>query len=173
MSEKKPIRDVLDPATLTNLLKQVQNTRKVIESRKLTDIDGVEYGSVEHMDTDKHVKYVLSGVHVPMDEIFKYAQSKCNVCNSKGYKVVNIDKRKIQEPGDYVLISSQPLDDLTPEQLKLWKENVAKQNAWRTMLPCQCALKRALKKERDLYANDWGNILVRIAYEETPFGEGA
>lgn len=173
MPDKKHIKDLINPAVLKELLKQIQDSRKVVENRKLTDIDGVEYGSVEHTDTDRHVKYIIRGVHVPMDEIFKYAQSNCKECNSKGYKICHIDKRHVRDPGDFVLVSTEPLDDLSKEEMKLWREKMAREKAWRAMLPCQCALKKALRKEPDLRASDLGNILVRIEYEEIPLGEGA
>ncbi|MBD3261058.1 MAG: hypothetical protein GF334_05150 [Candidatus Altiarchaeales archaeon] len=173
MADKKYITDLIDPALFKDLLKQIQDSRKVIESRKLTDIDGVEYGSVEHIDKDKSVKYTIRGVHVPMDKIFKYARGNCNTCNSKGYTVVHIDKKYVKEPGDYVLVSSEPVDGLSKEEMGIWREKMAREKAWRAMLPCQCALKKALKKEPDLYANELGNIIVRIEYEEVPLDEGA
>ena len=156
--EKKPLIMELDQVNFTLAAKELMKTRKVVDETTVT------YGTVEHRLGDK--KYVITAEHVPIDYIFKYASSNCKMCTyGKGYYVAHVEKHKIPNPEDYVMLSTVPIKEMSEEEQNIWREKEKLNKFWRVMYPCQCAVKRALNKEPDLLTNPSGNILLRASYE--------
>jgi hypothetical protein len=156
--EKKPLITMMDKVNFDIAIKKVMKTRKVIDENTVT------FETVEHTTGDK--KYILKAVHVPIDHVFKYASSNCKMCTfGKGYYVMNVEKHKIPDPENYVMLSSMPVQDMSDEQQKILIEKEKQNKFWRIMYPCKCAVQRALEKEPDLLTNPLGNILLRVDYE--------
>jgi hypothetical protein len=138
-------------------------TERVQKSRKVDRNDNVTYENFNQVYKD--VSYDIKPVHVPIDYIFKYGSNSCKQCSyGKGYYVVNILKNKIPNPADYIILSDQPIKDMTDEQKKIFIELEKKKPFWRVLLPCNCAMRKAQAKEPDLLMNPTGNIVLRLTY---------
>lgn len=157
MTERKSLVEELDKPNFEIALKELMKTRRVI------DESTVQYGTIEHSCGNK--KYTITATHVPIDYVFPYAKGSCKQCNSKGYQVINIEKHRIANPQDYVMLSNVPIQDMTEDEQRIWREKEKLNKFWRVMLPCRCAVTRALLKEPDILTNPDGSILLRTSYE--------
>lgn len=137
-------------------------TERILKDRKVDMQDKVTYVDFDHLY--EGVTYAIKPVHVPIDYIFKYGVSSCKQCVGKGYFVTKLFKRNIPKPADYVILSEQPIKNMTDEQKKMFIEMEKKKPLWRVMLPCSCALKKAQIKEPDLVMTADGHIIVRMTY---------
>ena len=161
-----PLREKFSGVTLDNVLKHVLNSRVLNEDEETVDRKRVFFKPIEYKGD---VAYLVKTEHVVIDDVFKYAHSRCKDCNSKGYYVAHIEKAKLPNPVNYVLLSNSPtesLKDMSETQLKIWKEKMAKETAWRVMLPCHCVMKKGPTKDRSLFFNGDGSIRFRSECEE-------
>jgi len=156
MSEEKKLSDVLDKAAFDILCKEIMKKRRV-------ENDDVIYELFDYKA--KGATLEIKAEHVTIDEVFDYAKSSCKQCNGKGYYIINMEKRRIPNPEDYVVMAKEPINDMPEEMKKIWIEKEKKNKFWRVMLPCRCALKVAHAKDPDFLSNGEGNILVRVKYE--------
>jgi len=159
------IREVFDKMAVDNILKKVLENRVINEDEKAIDKKRVFYKPFEYKRDD--VSYVIKAEHVIIDDMFKYANSNCKTCNSKGYYVIHIEKSKLPNPVNYVLLSNVPFEGLSDKELEEWKEKVKLEKAWRVMLPCSCVLKKASNKDKSLFFNGDGSIIFRSVCEES------
>jgi len=166
---KKPLNEIVEKVALDHALKEIIEKRVVVANKRLTDADGVTYSPITV--TSKEGKITLNPQHVVLDEIVVYAQNRCSTCHGKGYFVRDVPKNHITDPKDFIFLSNANLDKMTEEELKLWQEHEAQNKFWRILLPCNCAMRKALRKEPDLFANSLGNVIVRIDWEKAPIDE--
>ena len=131
---------------------------------KISDSQAIEESLEKEKDADG-VEYLVKPEYVSGEEIYKHAKNSCNMCWGKGYKVLNLEKRKFPNPKDYILLAQQPLNDLTEEQKKILVEREKLSKMWRILLPCSCAIKSIIKKDKHLFVSVDGNICFRINYE--------
>jgi len=156
-STSKELSEIFGETELKFILQEVMKTRKV------SSTDVVSYTPI---DKEKDgVKYVIKAEDVPIRELMGYATSSCRGCNGKGYSVRQVDKSKIPNPQDFVILSDRPIEGMTEAEKKLWLEVEKKKKLWRVMLPCYCTIKGISKKQSLISANALGNIVVRITYE--------
>ena len=152
VAEKKSLRDLLDESNFRFVVDRIMKTRKNEGD------DRVSYEPFTHKTGTMEID--INPVHVPTDTLFKEAKSSCKDCNSKGYQVHLIPKQRIRNPEDYIVLSEVPFRDLSEEEKKKIIEQEAKKTTWKVMLPCRCAVKRALMKDNSLLVNELGNIVV-------------
>jgi hypothetical protein len=155
---RKNLEDIFDETTMKYIMKEV------MKSRRVSPTDEVSYSPVERQQDG--VTYVVKAEHVPIEDIVKHASSRCRDCNSKGYSVRHIEKAKIPNPQDYVILSDKPIDSMTDEEKKLWVEVEKKKKMWRIMLPCHCAIKGLTRVQHTIFTNATGNIVAQITYEK-------
>jgi len=136
---------------------------KIIKEKVQRSDNSFEYK--DFSQTMAGVEYLVKPEYVSGEEIYKHAKNSCNMCWGKGYKVLNLEKRKFPNPKDYILLAQQPLNDLTEEQKKILVEREKLSKMWRILLPCSCAIKGIIKKDKHLFVSVDGNICFRINYE--------
>jgi hypothetical protein len=154
--EKRRIKDIFNTAEINSIVKRIYQTRKIDKDDKI---------SYEGTETNKNgIKYKISAEHVPVERIMEYSKSGCRTCGGLGRKIVNILKSRIPDPENYVVLSNQPIGQMTEEQRKIWIEKEKKNPFWRILLPCRCALKN-IEKTGDIFSNPFGNITMRLDYE--------
>ena len=156
MGDKKLLTELLPSTTISILSKKVMKNREVIK-------DEVVYKEFEW--EEKGVTYRVIPRHVPIEDVFKWAANSCKNCSSKGYYVLQMDKGKIKNPEDFIIMSDQNLEDMSEEQKKIMIQEESRKSYWRVLLPCKCALKRMQRKMPDVLSTDLGNILVKLDYE--------
>lgn len=135
--------------------------KDIMASRKCVGEDDFSYDVLERPFGEK--TYIITTRHIPVSESMKYGNSSCNKCYGSGKKIINIEKSKIANTKDFVMLSSESTRGLSEEQIV---EQEKKNKFWRVMLPCSCAIKRMLKKGMYIYANDMNNIVVEITCVE-------
>jgi len=144
--------------------KGVLKGRKVNDSAKLTDEDGVQYDEVVHRVGD--IEYVIHPKHVTLDMVSDYGNSSCRGCWGKGYNTVEVAKRSLHNPSDYIILSRRPLENLSDEEREKAIEDERKNPRWRILLACNCAIQRMSKSEPNFYVTDDRSIMLRLDYEE-------
>jgi len=155
-TEVTPLSDILDSIHMNNLY------QRIIETRVIHKDDSITYGTVLYPFKDN--EYEVTGEHVSVDYVFKFAKSSCNFCSSKGYGIHNIEKSKLSNPEDYTIVSKQPVNTMSEDQKKIWIEKEKRNPLWRVLLPCHCVLRKAAEKEPNLIFNNARNIIIRVTY---------
>lgn len=138
-------------------------TQELMKTRSVSPTDEITYSPVEKEQDG--VTYVITAEHVPIEVVMKHADRNCRMCNSKGYSVRHMEKSRVPNPQDFILLSDSPIEGMTDEQKKLWMEMEKKKKMWRVMLPCRCALKNLSKKQHPIASNEIGNIVAKITYQ--------
>lgn len=154
----KSLREVFDQVSLNNIIGRLSRNKKYDPSSDSISFDPMDFSY-------NGVDYVIDGEWVSVNEVIEHASSSCRVCNSKGYSITEIAKNKLLNPQDYVILSTEPINEMNEEMKKLWIEKEKKKNTWRIMMPCQCAIKRLLKEDESAIAVGDGNLLMRIKYK--------
>lgn len=163
-SKLPAISEKLGKESLQIILRHVIDSRKVIDSARLTDSDGVSYEEFTQKSGD--VELIIRPKHVTIDDVSEYANPKCRTCNSKGYMSVQIAKHKLKGASDHIILSRKPLDGLTDEQKDAIIEEEKKSTTWRIILPCECAVKRMSKNDPNFFVSDDRAIMFTLDYEE-------
>lgn len=169
MSENKKTQMKLDEKfgqeTASIVLRRALDVRKVVDTKLLTDKDGVTYD--EFIQEYKGTTYKIRPIHVSIDEVSEYANPKCNVCYGKGYYTSNISKAVLRNPGDHVILSKQPFEGASDEEKERLIAEERKSTTWRVLFPCECAVKRMRKAEPNFFLSDDRSIMLKIEYEES------
>jgi hypothetical protein len=152
-----PIEELLNPTQFDFVVKNLLNSRRVSPE------DEVSYTPVE--TEHNGIRYLVKAAHVSVDEIRQHGQSSCKKCIGKGYSIVYLDKSKIPNPQDYVILSEKPIETMTEEEKKLWIEVEKKKKLWKVLIPCKCAIKRLSRLQRTIVSNQVGNIVAKLSYE--------
>lgn len=155
---ESPIDKMFSEAELKTILKKVMDTRKVYNDNTVT------YSDVDWTKNEKN--YIIIAEHISLEDLKKLAKSNCKMCNGKGYHIEHLDKAKIPNPEDYIILSSKPMDNLTEDQRKQLVEEEKQRKHWRVMLPCKCGIKELVKKENYIVSNALGNIVIKMTYKE-------
>jgi hypothetical protein len=151
------LEEVFGTTSLNLILKNLMKTRKVSPEDQVT---------YEPVETElSGVRYIIKAEHIFVEEIIKYGSSNCNKCNGKGYRIVHLEKRKIPNPQDYVILSDRNIETMSEEEKKIWVEMEKKKTTWKLMLPCICAIRKMAKREGAIFSNPTGNIVARLSYE--------
>lgn len=157
MGEKTPLSKILDRNNYRTLCEKVE------KSRKVSDDGSMFFEDISYTYGGK--SYRVLPIFMPVEDVKKYSKSSCNKCYGKGYAIHLKEKSKISNPQDYTLMATQPINNMTEEQKKIWIEKEKENKFWRVLLPCSCAVKNAAKKIPDFLFNNEGNILIRLEYE--------
>lgn len=153
------------PEFLGNILSKDAHNRAIKElsaSRKVELDDTVTFKPVEIIQDTK--TYVLTAEHVSVQDIAKYGQDSCRSCYGKGYFLSLLEKRRIPNPQDYLVLSEKNVETMTAPEKGLWLEVQKKEKMWKIMFPCRCALRKMAKVEPNMVSNEAGNIAFRITY---------
>lgn len=153
--EKKYMVDDLFPPVLTKVI-----YKEILDSRKCIGDDQFSYEDIEKSVDDK--TYVISARHIQIGEAMSYAKSSCNKCYGSGKKIMNVEKNRISNIDDFLMLSSIPLKGLTEEQQKIVIEKEKAAKFWKILLPCPCTIKGMVKKGVQVLSNDLNNILLEI-----------
>jgi hypothetical protein len=152
MCEKYNISDIFDPY-ITHVI-----YNDLIKTRKLIGEDKFEYTSQEYHKNG--VIYIVSGRHISLEEAKKYNKGSCKVCFGKGYKIIRIQKEKIRNVEDYMMLFSYDIKNASEEQKKIIIEKEKLNKYWRVVLPCTCTIKNMEKRGLSIIGNKEGNILI-------------
>jgi hypothetical protein len=157
--EKKYIVEDLFSSALTRAI-----YKEIMNSRKCTGDDQFSYQPIEKDFEGK--KYIIYARHIPVGEAMSYAKSSCNKCYGSGKKIMNIEKDRIPNTDDFMMLSSVSLKGLTEEQQKIVIEREKATKFWKILLPCPCTIKGLIKKGVQVLSNDLNNILIEITCTE-------
>lgn len=146
----------------SNLAKAIY--KEILNSRKCNGDDDFSYSIIEKDHEGK--TYVITPRHVPIGESMSYGNSSCNKCYGSGKMVINMEKSKISNTDDFIMLSDVRLDGLTEEQKKIVVEKEKQRKFWRVLLPCPCTIKKMLKKKKQIVSNDLNNIVIEITCTE-------
>jgi hypothetical protein len=155
LADRKDLVDVFSETSLKFI------SEAVLKTRKVSPEDKVSYEDIEREENG--VVYIVKAEHVPIDDLVGHALSGCKNCHGKGYYICNLDKAKIPNPQDYVILAEKNIVDMPEAEKKLWLEVEKKKKLWRIMLPCRCALKAITKKQPGIFTNEPGNIVARLS----------
>jgi hypothetical protein len=148
------VEELFNP-TVANLI-----YKDLMDSRKFVSNDLFTYTPVERVVGDK--TYVISARHIGIVEAMSYANQSCKNCYGSGKKIVCMDKKKISNTEDFIILASVPLKGLTEEQKMAIIEEEKKGKFWTVLFPCPCTIKNMLKKDKRILANDMKNIVVEM-----------
>jgi hypothetical protein len=146
-------------STITKLI-----YKDLMDSRKFVSDDLFEYNSIERVAGEK--TYVISARHIGIVETMSYANQSCKYCYGTGKKVVCMDKKRISNTEDFIILASVSLKGLTEEQKLAVIEEEKKGKFWTVLFPCSCTIKNMLKNDKQVLANDMQNIVVEMTCTE-------
>ena len=138
--------------------------KEILDSRKCVGDDAFSYTTIEKDHEGK--TYVIIPRHVPVGESMSYGNSSCKHCYGSGKKIINMEKNKISNTDDFLMLSDIRIDGLTEEQKKIVIEKEKQKKFWRILLPCPCTIKKMLKKGKQIVSNDLNNIVIEITCTE-------
>jgi len=138
--------------------------KEIMDTRKCEGDDQFSYQPIEKIRDDK--VYVITARHVQIGETMSYAKSSCNQCYGSGKKIINIEKNKIGNTDDYMMLASVSLKGLTEEQQQIVLEREKKSKFWKVLLPCPCTIKSMVKKNMQVLSNGLNNIVVELTCTE-------
>lgn len=138
--------------------------KDLMDSRKFVGNDQFIYTPIERVVEEK--TYVISTRHINISETMSYANQSCKQCYGTGKKVMCVDKKKISNTEDFIILASVPLKGLTEEQKMAIIEEEKKGKFWTVLFPCPCTIKNMLKKDKQILANDLHNIVVEVTCTE-------
>jgi hypothetical protein len=138
--------------------------KELMDSRKYVSDDLFTYTSIERVAGEK--TYVISARHIGIVETMSCANQSCKNCYGTGKKIVYMDKKKISNTEDFIILASVPLKGLTEEQKMAVIEEEKKGKFWTVLFPCPCTIKSMLKKDKHILANDMQNIVVEMTCTE-------
>jgi hypothetical protein len=147
------------PQTMVKLI-----YKEVMSSRKCAGDDQFTYSDI--VKTHDSKTYIISARHIPLSESTQHGKSNCNQCYGTGRKIMKIEKHRISNTDDFVMIAPVSLKDLTEEQKQAVIETEKAAKFWTVVLPCHCVVKNMLKKGLYILSNDMSNILVEISCTE-------
>ena len=142
--------------------------KEILDSRKCVGEDKFTYDTLEKTIGDK--TYIITPRHVPIRETMSHGKSSCKDCYGTGKKIVYMDKSKVPNTDDFVILASESIKGKTEEQLKAIIENEKKSKHWQVLLPCSCAIKQMYKKGMRIVANDVTNVIVEVTCTEKVMG---
>jgi len=153
--------------------------RRIFKTRN--KIDGV-FKDIEHLGFNVHLEVV------PFSEVVKLAKSSCNKCNSKGYRIDNIDILKYNITWCIYMHKNGKEELITPELYRGMKSMVGKpvmdkdengkeintgkvhSKFVRIKVACICVDKKMQKEEKGYLHNnhrtEWYNLVMKKL--ETP-----
>lgn len=155
MEENCKMVDTFDPYVEQMIYNNLMNTRKCIGDDKF------EYTTQEIIKDD--IKYKITASHIPLDKIKLYSKSSCNICFGKGFRIIAIEKEKIPNVEDFMMVSSYDIRNASEEQKKIFIEKEKKNKNWRVALPCKCTIKNMKKKNLQVVCNNMGNIVFEVS----------
>jgi hypothetical protein len=156
-SVQESLGNILSKDAYNRAIKELSATRSVALD------DTVTFKPVEIIQGDK--TYILTAAHVSVQDIAKYGQDSCRSCYGKGYFLSLIEKRRIPNPQDYLILSDKNIEAMPEPEKKNWIEVQKKEKMWKIMFPCRCALRKTAKVEPNMVSNEAGNIAFRITYQ--------
>lgn len=162
MNKKLKVDDIFDSISIKAFSNEIMN------SRKCTGDDKFSYDVLEKKRDNK--TYLLTPIHVSVRDVIDMGNSKCNKCYGTSKKIINILKEKIANPDDFLMLAKRSMEGLNEEQKKILIEEEKQNKFWKILLPCNCAMKKLIKKEDFILSNDMNNIIIKVICEEK-FGD--
>jgi hypothetical protein len=142
--------------------------KEILDNRKCVKEDMFTYAPIERTAGGK--TYTITARHIPMKEAMSFAKSSCRDCYGTGKRVLLLDKNKIKNPDEFVVLAPEPILGKTAEQLKTLVEGMKKTKYMKILLPCQCTIKQMHKKGLHVVSNDMTNIMVEVTCTEKIMG---
>jgi len=144
-------------------------TGKLLATRKVVSETEIIYEEVEQKVAGKLLK--LRGIHVPLDKVYPYASSNCRICTyGKGYFISNILKHQYPDPRGFMVLEPKMPEGLSEEQQNIMQAKFEKIPTWKIINTCECAVKRALKKNPNWVSTANRNVFIELDYnfEDVP-----
>jgi hypothetical protein len=157
-SEKLSLDKILDQTNFRLAVNAVINTRTPLEDGR-----SFSYKEVKYPYKDKTI--LIMGRHFPVDEVLKNGNSSCKMCYGKGYYYSEVSKKKLKDPGDFLVQENMLPKDLTPIEQKKWEEFEKNRANWTIMNICLCAVKATHKRNKFLLSNAQHNIWMTLDYD--------
>jgi len=158
--------DKVGRTSLDVILRRALELRKITDNSFFTEKDGVTYEGFTH--NAGGTEYVIRPIHVTINEVSEYGNSRCNVCWGKGYKSVQLSKKVLRNPKDHVILSKKSFKDLDDKEKEKLIEEERKSTTWSVLLPCECAVRAMQKAIPNFFASGDRSIMFMLEYEEKP-----
>ena len=116
--------------------------------------------------------YTITAIDLDLQkDVFTKANPSCNTCNSKGYYINNIEKKKYPNPDAFMVIKPEDVnvpENLTEEQknmmIEMRKKRFEENKFWRVLQTCHCSAKRTLK-DPNVFTNSVHTLFTKMEYE--------